>query len=334
MRHRWSPALIVAAALMSQPLTAYADNCPPGSWFCSRDDAEQAAPEDVDPELDAVPPPPPADTLPPPEEPPAAATTERRAPPPIVVYRPGQQARPRAQIVIIAPSGTRVVRKHAPRVVYKRRAPVVVRKQVRVKAVTPMRPRRRWKSEWGLNLRLEGIGFGGDRDERNVAARDAGMGGFGLSLRYRPTPRFAFDAGIDIVGGTDFNGFDRIEMPLSLNGIFYFNPRRRAQFYVIGGVNWSRATVSSDEPHQLLQLNKEGTAYSADYRYFGGQAGIGLEFRISRRLAFNVDALGFIRKRTGVDERNDAPEFINAETGQSTNTSGGGLFRGGLTFWW
>jgi opacity protein-like surface antigen len=217
---------------------------------------------------------------------------------------------------------------------------------VRTTTLTLVRPvQRRWQSEWGLNARIEGVGFGGDRRSDMAASPDAGMGGFGISLRYRPWAHFALDAGIDVVGGTDFNGFERVEMPFSVNGIFYFNPRSRSQFYVIGGVNWSRATVRSDGPSPLLAPASDGNGFSADYKYFGGQLGVGLEFRLSKRLAFNVDVLGFVRSRSDIDDgdnkhhkKSDAsdkpPEFINAETGQTTNTSGGGLFRGGLTLWW
>ena len=38
---------------------------------------------------------------------------------------------------------------------------------------------------------------------------DAGMGGFGMSFRYRPVPAFALDFGADLIGGIDFNGFER-----------------------------------------------------------------------------------------------------------------------------
>jgi hypothetical protein len=36
--------------------------------------------------------------------------------------------------------------------------------------------------------------------------------------------------------------------------------------------------------------------------------------------------------RTRVDS--DVPEYYDPETGQGTNTSGAGLFRTGVTFWW
>lgn len=352
MRPYFTPALIVAAAL-SQPLTAFAgEDCPPGAWFCATDTGAPTPRDGTEgTQDDAIPPPPSAHALPVMDDDATALPPSRegRIPhPPLVVYQPRQTAAPRAQIIIIAPGGTRVVRKAPPPPAAR---PVVVRK-TRVRATYSSACRgstcptqRAWRSEWGLNARVEGVGFGGDRNSDVAAARDAGMGGFGISLRYRPWARFALDAGFDVVGGTDFNGFERVETPFSLNGIFYFNPRSRAQFYVIGGVNWSRATVRSDEPSPLLTQTKDGSGYSADYKYFGGQIGAGLEFRLSKRLAFNVDVLGFMRSRTDVDDddhhmkegrtdSNKGPEYINTVTGQTTNSSGGGLFRGGLTLWW
>ncbi|HRI68590.1 MAG TPA: hypothetical protein PK156_30390 [Polyangium sp.] len=345
MRRYLTPALIVAATL-SFPLTAIAQEaCPTGAWFCQADDAASPSREAA-PEADAIAPPPPADSLPVPEERTAPSESrDGRMPPPVVVYQPRQTASPPPQIIIIAPGGTRVIRKAPPPVRHIHRTPVVVRKTY-VRNTTTVRPiQRGWQSEWGLNARLQGIGFGGDGTSSVAPSRDAGMGGFGVSLRYRPWARFAFDAGFDIVGGTDFNGFERVETPFSLNGMWYFNPRSRSQFYVIGGVNWSRASVTSDTPSSLLAANNSG-GYSADYKYFGGQLGIGLEFRLSKRLSFNVDVLGFMRSRTDIDDDGDhhgqhatsdtqkMPEYYDPASGQTTNKSGGGLFRGGLTLWW
>lgn len=347
MRRYLTPALIVAGSL-SQPLTAFAqDNkCPPGAWFCGDDSTRTEV--DVTAEAEAIPPPPVADSLPVPEErePVIVHSREGRMPPPVVVYQPRQTSSPPPQVIIIAPGGTRVVRK-APHV---HRAPVVVRRTrvhaTTVSTVRPVQPMQRvWRSEWGLNARVQGVSFGGDGGSGAAASPDAGMGGFGLSLRYRPWARFALDAGFDVIGGTDFNGFERVETPFSLNGIFYFNPRSRTQFYAIGGVNWSSATVRSDSPSPLLTADKGGNGYGAEYKYFGGQVGVGLEFRLSKRLSFNVDALGFMRSRTDVDDDHhgkdgrdqstrDVPEYMDVSTGQTTNKSGGGLFRGGLTLWW
>lgn len=187
------------------------------------------------------------------------------------------------------------------------------------------RKRQQWRSEWGVNLRVEGVSLG-----HKGAAEGAGMYGAGFSLRYRPVPRFAFDAGLDILGGTDYNGFDRRETPFSLSGIFFINPRSRFQLYLMGGINFSHARAKSEESSALLERDEDG-GFSAEYNYFGGQGGAGLEFRLSRHMALNIDALAFIRHRTNDSAR---PEFINPETGQTTKNSAGGVFRGGLTFWW
>jgi opacity protein-like surface antigen len=189
-----------------------------------------------------------------------------------------------------------------------------------------------------LNLRVEGLALG------HGAADGAGMGGVGLSLRYRPVPAFAFDLGADILGGVDYNGFDRTETPVSLSGLLFVNPKSRVQFYLMGGVNYSHAKVKSKSASPLQAtsstplLSKTGNftddgspEFGATYSYVGGQGGAGLEFRLSRHMGLNVDALGFMRHR--IDSGPNA-EFSDPKTGQDTKSSGGGLFRGGLSFWW
>ena len=193
----------------------------------------------------------------------------------------------------------------------------------------------RWQSEFGLNLRVEGVALG----KPSGAAFNAGLGGVGMSLRYRPTPHFAFDLGIDLLAGVDYNGFSRTEVPVSLGGMIFFNPKSRVQFYILGGANISRAQVRSDTPYAqgatsgtpLLNPVDGGAQYGATYTYFGGQGGGGLEFRLSRRVAIDLDVVGFVRERIG---NTDTPEFVNPSTGQTTNVSGGAIGRGGLTFWW
>jgi len=345
---RLTPALIVAAAL-SQPAVALAqDNCPPGAWFCPSDDVDSAqpAPREAPPEVDTLPPPPMADELPEPDVRPQPPT--RSAPasqPPVVIYQPAERPTvetppARTQIIIVAPGArTRVIRRHPTVRVAPPPPPArvhVTRTRARAVAVTP-KIKRRWQPEWGLNLRLQGVGMGGGHNGRGDGPKahpDAGMGGFGLGLRYRPIPSFAVEGSIDILGGTDFNGFERVEMPMSLSGLLYLNPRSRAQFYLTGGVHWSNATLQSSDPDPRLSPSTDGTTFTTEYKYFGGQGGIGLEYRVSRRLALNLDALGFVRTRTDDAVETGPAEFNDPNTGRTTNTSGGALFRGGLTFWW
>jgi len=189
----------------------------------------------------------------------------------------------------------------------------------------PRKPvRKRWRRKWGLNLHLQGALMGGsdDRDE------DSGMAGLGFSFRYRPLPHFAFDAGLDFMGGVDWQGNDRGETALLLNAMVFFNPKNPVQFYMLGGVGFSGATVTSRDKYGDPIPETE-----RHYSYFGGQLGMGLEFRVTRRVSLNADLIGFVRGRTD-EEARYTPEFIEPKTGRTTNSSGGGLLRGGITFYW
>lgn len=301
---------VVFAAAMSLSLPALAQdsraNCPPGSWFCAQAEVQVPPPPSVSVEVN-VPAPPPVRRPPPPQihvevEPPPPPPA---APPPVVIYQP-MPPPPPTRVIIVSPGYHRQVRELPP--------------------PPARRARKQWRSEWGVNFRVEGISLG-----HSGAVEGAGMYGAGLSLRYRPVPAFAFDAGIDILGGTDYNGFDRRETPFSLSGMLFVNPRSRVQFYFMGGINFSHAKATSNEASPLLKADRNEDGFSAEYNYFGGQGGAGLEFRLSRRVALNIDALGFIRHRTNDSE---LPEFIEPETGKTTKNSAGGIFRGGLTFWW
>lgn len=174
------------------------------------------------------------------------------------------------------------------------------------------------KREWGLNLHAGGLMLGKGRDD------NAGMALVGLGLRFRPIPALAIEADLDYAGGRDYNGFRRKETAWSFNGIFFLNPRSKTQVYLLGGFGWSGATAVDD------RSGYDSTEYK--YGYFGGMAGVGLEFRLSKVVALNFDLRGFVRGRVDKNKRSD-PEFVDAN-GRTTNTSGGGLFQGGLTFYW
>lgn len=165
-------------------------------------------------------------------------------------------------------------------------------------------------SQTGLHLHVDGL-FG----------EDLGMGGAGADFRIRANPYFALDIGAGVYGGTDYNGLDRVEVPITADALFFFNPQHRFQFYALVGVggSWSYAEG---------QNRFSGDFVSRNYAHLGAEGGIGLEWRMGRFFAINLDVRGFIRQR--VDE-NAEPEF--REGSQSTDTSGG--FRGqlGMTFY-
>jgi hypothetical protein len=314
---------VVFAAAMSMSLPALAQNCPPGAWFCEQADVQTPPSPAEAPVQRQAPPPPQAiqddeDVAPAPPPPPHRSS---RGAPPVVVYQPAPSAPPTTRVIIIAPGygGGYSGGYYAPP------RPRLVRA---VPPPAPQAPPPKWhpvNTKWGLNLRVEGMTFG----HNSAASQDSGMGGLGISLRYRPISHFAFDLGVDVLSGTDYNGFHRTETPITLSGMLFLNPRSPVQLYLLGGMNFSQAKVSSEFGSPLLSSNGDGT-FGADYSYFGGHGGAGLELRASRHFALNVDVVGFMRKRT---DSGLTPEFSDPDRG-TTNSSGGALFRGGLTFWW
>jgi hypothetical protein len=176
-------------------------------------------------------------------------------------------------------------------------------------------PRRRTGPEWGAQLRLEAMGMD------NRAADGAGMGGFGLSVRPRPTPHFAIDCGVDFLAGIDYRGYRRDEAAFLVNPMIFVNPRNKVQVYLLAGVGFSWAKLD----------NYGGPAIR--YSYVGIDSGAGVEWRLSRHLAFGGDLIWFVRARTD-PEASRQPEFVDRRTGRTSNASAGALARIGLTFYW
>jgi hypothetical protein len=267
-------------------------SCPPGSWFCSAAPGEQAVPAGKS-----------LEPLPDPDAPPPPPPT-RRVPgvtyqpaPPVVVYQP--------------PPPTMVVRPESP-APYEYAPPP--HEYVVPHHETLSRPH-----EWGLNLHLEGASIG------RGSQGNAGLGGVGAGLRFKANRYFGLETDLDFVGGHGYDGDIRHETALSFNGLLFLNPRSRAQVYLLAGFGWSWA-------HSQADPSVTNAMFDYNYTYFGGQAGIGLELRLTRVLAFNVDLRGFIRSRTDQLAQSQ-PEFTDPTTGQQTNTSGGGLLTGGMTLY-
>jgi opacity protein-like surface antigen len=176
------------------------------------------------------------------------------------------------------------------------------------------------RSEWGLNLHLLGAIQGGGSSSSQP------MGGGGVGLRYKPVPAFGLEAGFDWVGGRDYQDLRRSETEFTVNAMVFVNPRSRVQVYFLAGLGGSWAHVVNDRDSY--------SPYGMDghYTYFGGQVGTGLEFRLARHFALNLDVRGFIRGRTDPEAQRQ-PEFVDPTTGRTTNTSGGALVTGGMTIY-
>jgi hypothetical protein len=141
------------------------------------------------------------------------------------------------------------------------------------------------------------------------------MGGFNAALRFRPKPFFGLDLGSGYFGGDDYRGFYRTEIPLTANMLFFLNPQHKFQFYFLLGPGAAFGTV------RLPNENR-------DMIHIGGQGGFGVEWRLAKAFALNTDARAVIRHRVDRDPR---PEFV--EGTRTSNTSVGGLFSFGMTFY-
>jgi len=197
--------------------------------------------------------------------------------------------------------------------------------RIDVPRVEPARPRRRRGfREWGINLHAN-LGIMGSDEHKSP---DADMNGIGGALRFRPIPHIAIEGALELLWGTDYNGFERFEDALFVNGLFYANPRSAVQLYGIAGFGVGAAFLDSGVRSDGQPVLRDET-----YAYVGGQLGVGLEGRLTRHFALGADLIGFLRWRNDRHAWRE-PEFVDPDTGKTTNTSGGGLLRLGATFYW
>lgn len=288
--------LAIPAAAAAQAAPVAANPCPPGSWFCAPPEVAPAPQPAAGRSVQGLQP------LPDPEEeeaPPPAARQPR------VTYAPAPSSSPPPVVVYQPPAPVMVVRPESP--------PPYEYDPPPRKPISPAR-------EWGLNLHLEGAAIG------SGVNHNASMGGLGAGLRYKPMRYIGLETDLDFLGGHGYAGDQRDETALSFNALVFANPKDRAQIYFLAGFGWQWAH-STNDPNDPAQ-----PAFDNHYTYFGGQVGVGLELRLTRVLAFNLDLRGFVRTRTD-QAAQTAPEFGNQATGQTTNSSGGGLLTGGMTLY-
>jgi hypothetical protein len=177
---------------------------------------------------------------------------------------------------------------------------------------------------FGVGGFAAGLGFGSRGDGTS------GMGGLGGTMRFRTHPMFAGELSVAGMIGSDYNGDTRTEVPVTMSGIVYFNPQNRFQVYGVAGIGVSWAGVAYNDANAI-----ERRRDTASYTYFGGLAGLGVEWQLSPHFSIFGDARAFIRTR--VDrEATENPEFtrINSDgRRESTNVSAGVLGQLGGIFY-
>jgi hypothetical protein len=231
-------------------------------------------------------------------------------------------APPPPPVIVAAPPPPPVVVYEAapppPVVVYQQQP-----QQVVAVARTPLVYQERPMLGWGIHGHMGGM-----------LSDAVQMGGLTGAFRLRPNPHVGIDFGIGTYAGVDYNDNDRVEVPLTVDGLFFLNPQGVAQPYALIGVGVSFASVAG--PHITGVSPGYATSDSQGYAYYGGELGAGLELRLSRHWAINGDIRVFLRQRAG--DGSSTPEFVEQDafgnpTGRTTNTSWGGLGTLGATLY-
>jgi hypothetical protein len=158
------------------------------------------------------------------------------------------------------------------------------------------------------------------------------MGGAGLGMRFRTRGVLGGELALSALYGRDYNGDTRLEVPLTLSGLFYLNPQNAFQVYLLAGIGASYANVRYETANQ----SAHGGLSSANYGYLGGLAGIGAEVQITPRASFFFDVRGFVRTRLDRTASTN-PEFARnipgSTTTQTTNASFGAALQAGAIFY-
>ena len=163
------------------------------------------------------------------------------------------------------------------------------------------------------------------------AASNYAMGGLGLGGRARPDAAVALDLSLDTIAGVDYVGHRRTEMALDFSTTVFFNPHDPVQGFLLAGLGWSRADVSYKR-HEATVTGSVKRQIDDTYYYFGLFAGLGVEWRFDSRWSTDFALMGFLRNRTDSKAENN-PEFIDPKTKLVTNSSGFGLLRLGLNYY-
>ncbi len=149
------------------------------------------------------------------------------------------------------------------------------------------------------------------------------MAGLGGALRWRPWSFLAGEVSLGIFSGRDYNGLDRVEIPLTFDALVFFTPQWPLQFYAVLSVGGAWAHTQGF--HEILDI----TGFSRDMVYLGGALGLGVEWRFSPWFALHSDVRAFMRHRLGGGEA----EFFKISTGESSDLSAGALLQvGGLLY--
>lgn len=139
--------------------------------------------------------------------------------------------------------------------------------------------------------------------------------GVGLSFRVRPVRWLGVEPAIDLLTGYDQYDAVHSETHISTDLLFYLNPRDAVQVFGLTGGSIAFAR------HSEYWAYKRST-------HLGAHMGLGLEFRVTHLLSFNVNAVAFSRTVTAAQHR---PPEQGDTTRAVQPSSAGMMLRGGTS---
>jgi hypothetical protein len=152
----------------------------------------------------------------------------------------------------------------------------------------------------GIGLRLSGVTVDGEK--LNLATvENPTMGGLGLQFRGKVSSHVGLELAMDVLyGQTD--DMRQTTVPVTLSALYYFIPRGTFKLYGLlgGGVHFTKLEYNFGMRHDLAEI--------------AGQAGGGIELRLSRDFSINAD-MRFIGLYKNIDEMSSIQSKCISHTG-------------------
>lgn len=304
-------SLVLGLAAATPAAFAQTPNCPPGSWLCADVSINGGISGNV--QVGPVAPIPPQVVV----QPPQRVYMTPPQPQPVVYVQPAPR-------VWVQPA-PRVYVQPPPVVVYQPQQPVYYYQQ-------PQQYQLYYQPGMQMQQRSTMFGLMAGGGFSYLGGPGSGLLGEGsVGFRVRGRGHWGFEGLVGVAGGRDYNGDNRLEVPVALSGMVYFNPQHAFQVYGLFGVDYSWASLRYTSDHAL-----ERGLSSSNYQYLGGHAGLGFEWHLGPVFALWADARGFVRGRIDGSAASN-PEFsrqvvdnAGTVTTQSSNTSMGVLTQAGV----
>ena len=214
------------------------------------------------------------------------------------------------------------VHRSGPRVVVKTQPTTVVVRSPRKRRVVVESDSTRPTSPLSIGIRATGVGIEGSTLHLSDVENPV-MGGLGVQLRTMLDEHWGLELAADFIGGGE-ERFSQVQVPLTMSALFHVLPESPIRPYALAGVGV-----------QFTELSYEDGAFIRSVTEGVGQIGMGVDVKLSDRLAFNADVrgLGVLRdmgSRALITE--DCANSIGASSGICSDIRTDDQFNAGVQF--